>query len=572
MRAVITLAIGSSDYAQMAISLGCAITEVDKICIYSPTPKLQSLISSTDYELETLKAIFDHVIQIPFTGNAVEQAHLCKLQIWNYVPKEYEQIILLDADMILNPAKSIVELFDQNYGNWFVAYTNDEYDFDKKKRTRDDYTFWCEPEVAKKVFDLHYPLPMINASFIYADRKDQSVFNKALEVWNTDFECEKYKDVKSEEMCFNIACSMLGKTSAPHVPYRPFFFQYQQGIPNHWDFSKFYYGLGLAGNIKHSEHVIALYNSLADYFRHRFGLESMWHFTVRSKKKKPEYLTIEPLRKRTIIRRGELPNSEGGIYNPSGVFIGDNEFIIARKEHNYDAYQTKLDYQSFEPLLIQNFQGNLQTALGMHEMKLIDFPFEKFRVEDFRIFDDGLMVKCTHTIIYDGKIRMALSQIDNGNLIFIKLIEIPLILQPIEKNWVYCKKDLIYGLNPFTVIQSDGTVYIGEDLEWFDKETFLANSTIPIKVDGMWLMWFHSRENGIYFHGAMLFDDDYKILHQTKHPIKIDACDDGLHKGLIYVSGCALYGNTIRVYYGEGDAHSCYIDYNKDELLNLIKA
>lgn len=113
-------------------------------------------------------------------------------------------------------------------------------------------------------------------------------------------------------------------------------------------------------------------------------------------------------------------------------------------------------------------------------------------------------------------------------------------------------------------------------LDWFHYDAEICNSTNPILVGEHRLMFFHTKENGIYHHGAVLLDAaTHEITHYTRNsiPIKNTAYADGIGKGIIYVSGSVLLEpeGLIRVFFGEGDSSACYNDYDKDELINIIK-
>ena len=108
-------------------------------------------------------------------------------------------------------------------------------------------------------------------------------------------------------------------------------------------------------------------------------------------------------------------------------------------------------------------------------------------------------------------------------------------------------------------------------LKWF-HDKYICNSANPILIDGSYLMFFHTKERGIYYHGALLIDAITKeITHYTRNPIQIKSWGHGIAPNLIYVSGAIVVDDTLRVLYGESDESACYNDYNKDEFVTEIK-
>lgn len=183
------------------------------------------------------------------------------------------------------------------------------------------------------------------------------------------------------------------------------------------------------------------------------------------------------------------------------------------------------------------------------------------------------------------EIRMNVSYIADKKLVSLGTPALPINFGKIEKNWVFFGEGnrmwCIYSLAPYRIFYADAETGWGEWYEYgvegpyikFAHRGAISNSTNPIKIDGFYLMFFHTKEAGIYYKGALLIDAKTKnIAHYTKKPIQFDARNDGMHKGLHYISS-ALYlpeQNRVRVYYGENDSHACYVEYGKEELFNLI--
>jgi len=87
-------------------------------------------------------------------------------------------------------------------------------------------------------------------------------------------------------------------------------------------------------------------------------------------------------------------------------------------------------------------------------------------------------------------------------------------------------------------------------------------------------MFFHSKENGIYYHGAVLIDKETKeITHSTPRAFNLPFNNEGLAKNILYLSG-AIYlkdADKVRIYCGECDSNSIYYEFDKEKLIKQIK-
>jgi len=579
MKLVTIIALGDSKWAEYALTCCLSIKAhnfkqkvgliTDGVC----TKDLQ-------YDIDRF---FDYqtVVNYDIEDNA-GKAFYTKVNLYELATQmcpEATEFINIDADCLMIPSNGVDEFFKEHEGRIFTAYCNDIYNFKSQSSQRNDYTFWCDPLEAKEYFGLVNPMPQLNTSFIYFSKCPlaSSLFSTAKKVWHDQhFEYKKYRNVKPDELCFNVACSITN--ILPHQsPYRPIFMQFASENQQEVYIQHQYKALGFAGDKRPSDNFVFLYNRYANYYRDLFGVKE--YKVTNQTQALPSNEIILPCVKRTIFRAGELVNSDSGVFNPDSIIHKDGyELTILRKEKNMDCYN-KYGSSSAIPHCIVEFSNN--TFLVE-----INMPKDNSRREDFRLFTWNNKTYSNYTKIENGKTFIAISELDitGDGMILEREVILPIEVGPIEKNWafvsnlnnLYC----VYSLSPLLVFTYfDGGWHLYNDgstskkIDFFHKSS-ICNSTNPILVDDYYLMFFHTKERGIYYHGAVLMDkQSLDIVYSTKNPIQMKNYAEGLHSGLIYVSGCVYLeeSNTIRVLYGEADSHACYSDFDKDTLINAIK-
>jgi len=216
------------------------------------------------------------------------------------------------------------------------------------------------------------------------------------------------------------------------------------------------------------------------------------------------------------------------------------------------------------------------------------------RFEDFRIIDTGEgghTFYCSHTVITGNLtqnmragIGISLVDIDAQTMTYCGEVNLPIKTSRIEKNWVFFSEDgnlyCIYSINPYRLFFSrngndwEEKTVAQPQLAWFQKDALISISTKPVLIGESYLMFFHTKKNGIYYHGAAMIDAETKELtHYTAHPIDMPHVGEGWQKGLLYVSGLLWIGqrNLIQVFAGEGDSHSVRLDYRASDFVESVK-
>lgn len=587
MNLITTIAVGEPKWAQMALNL-C-------LSIKSGNPDQKTLLITEPNSIKGIEPLiekyFDYIVfENCYMESFTEFAFHLKTQLYKIVfdsVKESHNVIFLDADTIMLPSKNTDEWFIKHEGRVFTAYCNDIYDYKTKKRNRSDYTFWCEPEQVKEILGfIGNKIPQINSSFLYFEKGElaRKYFQTVSDVWDNDnIQYIKYKNYKPDELCFNIASAITN--ILPHQStYRPIFFQFgseQQSIGYIFDYFK---SFGFAGDKESSDTYIALYNEISDYFRQKFGVIENFKYSNELSFYDNNHLKLKYLQKRTLFRQGEVNGSEGGIFNPDAIINNGMLVTIFRKEENFDVYKNIYSKSSATPFVYIDESDSF-------DLIPVGFP-ENTRIEDFRLFIANGLIWCNHKVVSNitknsRDMKTCLSIIDGDKLINRGIPKLPVKMQRMDINWsffyengfIYC----VYSLSPYRVFVStensdykiwDEVELPKTQLDWFHKGQFICNSTNPILIDGSYLMFFHTKHKGIYFHGACLIDAETKrITHYTRNSFDIKASNSGRQKGLLYVSGCIYLEreNIIRVFAGDCDVNSIYFNFHKDMLMHEIK-
>ncbi len=564
MKLVAIISFGGQEWGEFALSACLSIKANDdkqKIMLVTDGTSLGSI---NDY-----LHFFDIVKTVDYSQFPTPQAKsfYAKLDMYELAMSVgADEVISLDADCLMLPSHSPSEWFNECSGHFFTAWNNDVFDFKKGESGRADYTFWCNPLEAQKYFGLEHHMPQVNTSMFYFSKSPitSQLFSNAKKVWYDEgFEHKTYKEVKPDELCFNIACSMTNVL--PHkTPFYPIFFQFANETQDRMYIEHCYKAMGFAGQLRPSDKYIELYNQYANYYREFIGVPK-YEVSIQTKNI-ADYGQIRlPNRNRTIVRRGELINSDGGAFNPSAVIYNGEILTVVRKEKNLDVYK-----------------GYLHTTATPHWIEIdteddISELDESYRREDFRLFNFKSFAYTSYTKIKNGIARVVINKYG-----FDQEVNLPIELNDIEKNWLFFEHNnelyCIYSLSPYQLFKQVGEEWVKvtvkqPKIDFFHKKQ-ICNSTHPIRIGDHYLVFFHTKESGIYFHGAMLLSaKTLEITHYTKNSIFIKDYAEGFQNGLIYVSGCLHLPdqNIIRVYYGEADSHSCYCEFNQDDLINAIK-
>lgn len=572
----------ATNYEYINLALNCCLSikandkNVKVGLVYCPTEvkELKPLIDK----------LFDAKLEVENTmSSPIEFAFYLKTDMYELATSLFphaEAYLYLDSDLMMLPNRKVSDWFDEHKDKIFTAYCNDMYDYKTKTRKRNDYTFWCDPLAAKSFYEdakgvktiVSDKIPQINSSFVYfkKSKEAQYYFHYVSAYWgDIGIEHTKYRGVKPDEFCFNLASLFTG--ILPHRnTYRPIFFQFASELQSDMYMLHQYPAFGFAGTSQPAEWIINFYNRLCKYYRDCAGISLDYKYTV--PQNQTPLIPLKPIRRKTLYRRGELPDSGGGIFNPSGIEHDGSLLMVYRKESD---------------IVNRKYTGHSATAVFEGDYMFEVLAPKGIRYEDFRLFEWGGEIYCSHSAannIYTTNISccIAISKVWRNSLSLVDYVKLPIEIKMVEKNWVFFSQDklyCIYSISPYRLFSSTDAKLWEEEkvnnpiLNW-SGGGLISNSTNPIQIDDSLLMFFHSKDKGVYSHGALLLDSKTReITHFTKIPFNLEFNNDGLARGILYVSG-ALYlkdKNVVRVFAGECDSNSIYYDFNKDELIKQIK-
>ena len=286
VKGFLIVATGKPDYGNLA--LNCCLS----IRGNSNYPCLLLCTASAIKGIEQqVNKFFAHVVIVESDGHPMAQASFLKVNAYDYATKFFDECIMLDADTLVLPGKSLNSWFDQKQD--FVAYYHAVYDFWNKKADRENVTFWLDPETMQKSFGQEGGyMPQVNASWIYFKKGQQAyeIFFLAqvnMKVFESKEEQEKFglklfRGHINEEPCFNLACLQCN-VQLPQIPYRPLYLQVFAECIDVTHIQHKYKAFSMAGDIIHDQHIVSLYNRLSDYYREFYGVSEQFHFFATGK-------------------------------------------------------------------------------------------------------------------------------------------------------------------------------------------------------------------------------------------------------------------------------------------------
>lgn len=270
---------------------------------------------------------------------------------------------------------------------------------------------------------------------------------------------------------------------------------------------------------------------------------------------------MSPVTFRRLLTRGDLPDSDGGLYNPSVVAGADGRLrVLVRREADYTwerpSFPTFVDIETLahETLHPEGFDGS--------------------RIEDCRIFSWHGMLLASHVdyvcqhrrAVYP--VRQRLSVVNGDRLQRWDDWLLPVPMQRVEKNWVLASNgdDLfcVYSLDPLIVCRraDHGWELLHRDetglTKAFGKE--LHNSIHLVPFDNGYLGLWHFIKAGTrstYVTGAYWLDAELKLGKTSSVLLDGSWVQQDVYKpGVCYVSSAVIAGETLYLFYGEGDAHT----------------
>lgn len=266
---VCIVALGYEIYGNYALNLAISLK------VYQPELKIALLCepAAVNHLTEQELSLFDSIINIPeeeYLVGETKQYQRVKLCINKYTP--FEHTFYMDGDNIFLD-KKVNWLFGELFQKDFYIGYNGSYDYATNKKTKNNYTYWCEDirEVCN-YFKVNY-LPQTVSGFYYFKKNDwtNDLFRLALEVYDDPkAPTIKWANGKADEYCFNVA---LAKKSYRQEEFHVFYFDKLNGSLEARNIYSDFWGIATGGN-RVSKNLIIIYNRLVDKYCTKLGIKT----------------------------------------------------------------------------------------------------------------------------------------------------------------------------------------------------------------------------------------------------------------------------------------------------------
>lgn len=271
---------------------------------------------------------------------------------------------------------------------------------------------------------------------------------------------------------------------------------------------------------------------------------------------------------------GDLADSAGGLYNP-GAWRTDAGAValILRREAQPPPYTT-----SVAPVLIPALTPQMTPAALAYRVACVGYH-AGLRLEDFRpcVFAGQTLVTHTTVDVAHGLIQPMLSTlaVDAGVLTRQDDLALPLVTQPVEKNWVLLPDQvhdalrLVYALDPLLIYTRQPTGWVRttwQPTDWtraLGKPPRNSCHLIPFAAptgEPGWLGWWHTLIDRTYVQGAYWLDGACTLRARTGILFNGQAVHDGFKPGCLYLSSQVDVPaeTSVALYFGEGDAYTAW--------------
>ncbi|HVC19673.1 MAG TPA: hypothetical protein VNE16_06325 [Vicinamibacterales bacterium] len=275
---------------------------------------------------------------------------------------------------------------------------------------------------------------------------------------------------------------------------------------------------------------------------------------------------------RRLVSRGDLPGSNGGIYNPGCLRLGHSIALLCRREIDFRA--TPLVF----PELVLLDPDTLE-VVGHRTLLKVGFELDE-RIEDFRCLTFEGMNLAVHSLVCPARIKPVISRVLSDALAHDDPFDLPIALDPIEKNWVLFVHDgalhCLYRLDPLLIFvrQPDRSWGLVKEKHngWADSvERTLSNSTNLIPFEEGYLGFWHTQLAGRYVQGAFFLDRHLDIRYRTGILLDGECVKEPVKPGVLYVESLLEHNGQVLAFYGEGDAHTGVAIFDRAELCQELQ-
>jgi predicted GH43/DUF377 family glycosyl hydrolase len=276
--------------------------------------------------------------------------------------------------------------------------------------------------------------------------------------------------------------------------------------------------------------------------------------------------------RRRLVSRGDLPGSNGGIYNPGALLTERSILLLCRRE---------IDYR-FEPALVFpeliTIDRSTLDVVRHRTLTKVGFSLDT-RIEDFRCIAFNGLRLAVHSTVRPDRIKPMISRLYDDALQRYDDFELPVAPVRVEKNWVLFEHQgalhCLYKLDPLTIFvrrePGQWELVAESDNGWATRfERSLSNSANLIPVEDGYLGFWHSIVHDRYVQGAFLLGHDLRLQYHTGTLLDGADVHDGFKPGVLYVSALVDDGARVLAFYGEGDAHTGVALFDRAELLQEL--
>ena len=276
---------------------------------------------------------------------------------------------------------------------------------------------------------------------------------------------------------------------------------------------------------------------------------------------------------RRVVSRGDLPESDGGIFNPGAVLDGSTIVLVARRE---------VGSHSTTDAQAEHIRVDADTFALLEHRTLEKGPhLAERRIEDFRCIRFDGMLLAVHTVVEGAwRIKPVISRVTDTGLEPFDPLDLPIDIAPVEKNWVLFvhagRLHCLYKLDPLTIFvrtrQGRWDLVKQEENGWADEfPGTLSNSANLIPFAGGHLGFWHTIIDARYVQGAVLLGADLEITQRTGVLLDGARVRDGFKAGVLYVSALIARGDQVLVIYGEGDSHTSVATFHASDLADELR-
>lgn len=268
MLGVCIIALGYEIYGSYAFNLAASLK------VYQPDISITLLCEpfAIKHLTSQEKKFFDNIIAVDesdYTVGDSKQYQRVKLLVNKYTP--YKKTFYMDADNIWLD-KKVKWLFGELMDVKFSIGLNGFYDRATNRKTKPNYTYWCDSE--KEVCD-YFEIPMLCQTVsgcFYFEKCEwvDSMFADALKVYD-DAKAPHivWAGGKADEYCFNVA---LGRRGYREKDLEVFYFDKLNGNKKPEDIYSQFWGISTGGHIV-QKNIIIIYNRLVNKYCTMLGIK-----------------------------------------------------------------------------------------------------------------------------------------------------------------------------------------------------------------------------------------------------------------------------------------------------------